>query len=375
MTPEDHAEVPLEHPEEYPGGPERRGLRVLLAVLLATVVVVAGGFTLARWVQERLPGFGSDTPRVEVEPGLPVEVQIPRGATAREIGDLLAARGVIRSAVEFEAAVRLADAAGRLQAGRYDLETGMSTDQVIEELLAGPIVPTYWVTIREGLRIEEILAALEEQTPFGRDELEAALLSGAVVSALLEAEGAPKLQDWEGLLFPDTYQFAEGAAATDVLSRLARTMEQRVEAIDWSEFEEAGLSRYEGVIVASLIEAETRVDEDRPLVSSVIRNRLEQGMQLQIDATVLYALGERGIALTFADLEIDSPYNTYFIAGLPPTPIAAPGRASLEAAASPAATDYLYYVLTSTDGSHSFTASYDEFLRFKEQAKADGVIP
>ncbi len=375
MIREDRPEVPLEHPEDYPGGPERRGLRVLLAVLLAIVVVVAGGFTLARWVQERLPGFASDNPRVEVEPGLPVEVQIPRGATAREIGELLAARGVIRSAVEFEASVRLADAAGRLQAGRYDLETGMSTDQVIEELLAGPIVPTYWVTIREGLRIEEILAELEEHTPFGRDELEAALLSGRVTSALLAAEGAPTLQDWEGLLFPDTYQFAETAAVADVLTRLARTMEQRVDAIDWSEFEAAGFTKHEGLIVASLIEAETRVDEDRPLVSSVIRNRLERNMPLQIDATVLYALGERGIALTFADLEVDSPYNTYLIDGLPPTPIAAPGRASLEAAASPATTDYLYYVLTSTDGSHSFTASYDEFLRFKEQAKADGVIP
>ncbi|MDH3397677.1 MAG: endolytic transglycosylase MltG, partial [Acidimicrobiia bacterium] len=136
-----------------------------------------------------------------------------------------------------------------------------------------------------------------------------------------------------------------------------------------------GLSVYEGIIVASLIEAEAGVDGDRPLIASVVVNRLDLPMVLGIDATVIYAVGQRGKSLTQSDLDIDSPYNTRKFAGLPPTPIGGPGRASLEAAASPAATDFLYYVLTSATGAHSFTASYDEFLALKQQALNDGLIP
>ena len=127
--------------------------------------------------------------------------------------------------------------------------------------------------------------------------------------------------------------------------------------------------------MASIIEGETRVDADRPQVASVIVNRLSVGMPLQIDATILYALDARGIGLTLADLEVASPYNSYTNLGLPPTPIGTPGKASLEAAASPPETDFIYYVLTSADGSHSFTDDYNQFLRWKDQAKSEGLFP
>jgi UPF0755 protein len=229
--------------------------------------------------------------------------------------------------------------------------------------------------VPEGLRIGEVLESISEQSGISQEELEQVLLDGSVSTGLLPGGAPTTLQEWEGLLFPDTYEFRAEAEAGDVLQLFADTMQRRVEAVDWAGLLERGLTRYDGIIIASLIEAETRVDGERPLVSSVIENRLDLSMPLQIDATVLYAMGERGMSLTLADLEIDSPYNTYQTGGLPPTPIGAPGRASLEAAADPATTDYLYYVLTSLDGSHSFTASYDEFLQFKAQAKADGVLP
>jgi UPF0755 protein len=304
--------------------------------------------------------------------GIPVAIEIPRGASAREIGDLLAQSGVVSSRRGFEAALRSADAAEALKAGSYQLETGMDPETVVQILLAGPVVEAYSITVLEGLRLSELLETIASQSPFGTEELERVLRSGAVRSSLLAPAAVDELTRWEGMLFPDTYRVAEGAAAVQVLQMLAATMEERYEEIDWSNPRVAAFSPYERVIVASIIEAETRVDDDRALVATVIYNRLEAGMRLQVDATVLYGLGVRGRYPTAEDLQIESPYNTYLYAGLPPTPIGAPGAASLAAAAHPAEGDYLYYVLTGADGSHSFTSDYEEFRRWVREAKEKG---
>jgi UPF0755 protein len=355
--------------EEGSGGFRRLGGFVLLMVILG------GAFFAARELADWVGGLGgvSDvTAPSGLEPGLPVSVEIPPGSAARQIGVLLAEAGVVQSAGQFELAVRTTETAERLQAGRYDLETGMTNDAVIDILLTGPIIETFRITVREGLWIGEILDEIAGQTDFDSAQLRRALR--ATESPFLQGPASDPIS-WEGLLFPDTYDFPLDASPTDILQRLADTMVQRVESIDWSELESRGLSVYEGLIVASLVESEAAVDVDRPLIASVVANRLEVPMVLGIDATVIYAIGERGKLLTKSDLEIDSPYNTRKYAGLPPTPIGVPGRASLEAAASPADTDFLYYVLTSATGEHSFTASYDEFLALKQQAIQDGLIP
>jgi UPF0755 protein len=200
------------------------------------------------------------------------------------------------------------------------------------------------------------------------------LLDGSVTSTLLS--GRPEgLSDWEGLLFPDTYEVTDDAAPAEVLSTLAATAEERVNSVEWGLLEERGLTAYDGIIVASMIEREALLDEERPIIASVIYNRLDEGMKLQVDATVIYALGGDVTEVTLDDLEVDSPYNTYRYPGLPPTPIAGPRLASLRAAAGPAETDYLYYVLSDTDGRHAFTNDFDEFLELQEQARADGIIP
>lgn len=350
------------------------GLRRIAGFALL-MVVLAGAFFGARALADWVGGLGgiSDvTAPPDLPAGRPVSVEVPSGVAARQIGVLLAEAGVVESAAQFELAVRTSEAAERLQAGRYDLETGMSNDVVIELLLAGPVVETFRVTVREGLWIDEILEEIALQTEFTDSQLREALPE--VESSLLIGPVTDP-RSWEGLLFPDTYDFAQDAEPGDVLQRLADTMMQRVEAIDWTPLTARGLSTYEGIIIASLIEAEAGIDDDRPLIASVVVNRLEVPMALGIDATVIYALGERGKSLTQSDLAIDSPYNTRQVAGLPPTPIGSPGRKSLEAAASPAETDFLYYVLTSASGEHSFTASYDEFLAWKAQAQNDGLIP
>jgi UPF0755 protein len=351
-----------------------RSLRVLAGVGIAFLLVAGAATTLGRMVADRV---ASDTraegPSVSVDPGQEVELVIPIGATGQDIAAILAANGVVGSATEFELALRRSGAGADLKAGAYLLVTGMDPAEIIAVLVRGPIADTYRVTIPEGLRLSEIIEVLARASGREADEFEQALLDGSVSTSARSFPEEVTLEDWEGLLFPDTYEFLRQAPPADILSRLARTMEQRLAAIDWSAFEERGFDRYQGIIMASLIESEVRVADERTLVSSVIHNRLAQGMRLEIDATVLYAMGTRDV--TSFDREIDSPYNTYRVDGLPPTPIASPGRAALEAAAAPAQSDYLFYVLTDFDGGHAFTTNFEDHQQAVADARERGVLP
>jgi UPF0755 protein len=346
---------------------------IVALVALAGVIVVGGASYLGRVVGNAIgPEDASDSP-VDVEPGQPVTVEIPSGTSGQEIGAILVANGVVRSTLEFEVAVRDVDAAQRLQAGTYEFTTLMDPADVVAELVTGPTPSVIRVTVIEGLRVEEILVALAERTGHDFAEFESALLTGKVSTSLKRMPAQPTLADWEGLLFPDTYEFRRTAEPASILQRLASTMEQRVNSVDWSQWEELGHTPYEGIVVASLIESEVKVDDERVLVSSVIRNRLADGIPLEIDATVLYALGTRDVALF--DREYDSPYNTYARQGLPPTPISAPGKASLEAAAAAASTPYYYYVLADADGNHAFAETIEEHNANVQAARDAGILP
>lgn len=349
-----------------------RAVVIVAIVALSAVVVVGGASYLGRQVGQAVGSDDVSDAPVEVEPGQPVTVEIPPGSTGQDIGALLAAQGVVRSALEFEVAVRSVDAAQRLQAGTYDMVTLMDPSDVVAMLVTGPGPSVFRITVIEGLRIEEILSSLAEDTGHEYAEFEAALVEGDVSTSLRDMPEQPELTDWEGLLFPDTYEFSRSASPEDILQRMASTMEQRVNSIDWSAWEELGYSVYQGIVVASLIETEVRVDAERPVVSSVIYNRLELGMPLEIDATVLYALDTRDV--NRFDRSVDSPYNTYQVNGLPPTPIAAPGRASLQAAASPDETQFLYYVLSDFEGNHAFAETLDQHNANVAQAREDGVL-
>lgn len=358
-------------PEPKPATRLVKILTIAAVVILAGIAVVGGASYLGRQVGLAVGDNGEPGNPVDVEPGQEVTIDIPAGSSAQEIGAILAANGVVKSALEFEVAVRNSDAASDLKAGTYGLTTLMDPAEVVAVLVIGPVADVYNVTVIEGLRIEEILTSLTESSGIDYSEFEDALLSGDVTSSLAPEPEA--LVDWEGLLFPDTYEFTRAASAADILQRMASTMEQRVDSIDWSAVEELGFTVYEGVIIASLIETEVLLDVERPVVSSVLHNRLGLGMKLDIDATVLYAVGSRDIA--DFNREIDSPYNTYLVNGLPPTPIAAPGRASLEAAAAPEATDFLFYVLSDLEGHHAFAVTLEEHNANVAQARADGVLP
>ncbi len=259
------------------------------------------------------------------------------------------------------------------------LISGASNESLIEALVAGPApIEVYRVTIVEGLRLSAMLTALGEQTPYTADELEETLLGGAVISSFLPSDlpdGVSDLQAWEGLLFPDTYEFRADAAPEEILQRLASTMEARVDGVDWTALEERGLTPYDGIVIASLIEREAKLDDDRPLISSVIENRLDKGDRLQIDATIIYALGGNRRRVLDADLEIDSPYNTYRVSGLPPTPIGGVRLASLEAAADPADTEFYYYVVIDEEGRHGFSVTLEEHNQKVAEAREAGILP
>ena len=332
-------------------GSAGRGLLVLLLVL---VVLAGGTFAVYRY----LTGAAG--------PSRPVAIEVPEGATASEVGSLLEQKGVVRSALAFRLVAGFEGLGESLMAGSYDLRTNMTVDQALSALEAGPIVETVSVTIPEGLEVEEIAAEVADDLEVDPSAFIDAANSGQHSLPPYLPEGTQTL---EGFLFPKTYDFDPEAQTEQVIATLLAQFEEEASTLDWSRAEELGLSPYEVVVVASMIEREARAEKDRTKVSAVIHNRLREGMALQIDATVQYALPEENRLLTLEDYEFTIPYNTYLHAGLPPTPIASPGLASLEAALHPADADYLYFLVVDPEtGEHQFAETYEEFLRLKQQA-------
>ena len=332
-------------------GKAARGVLVLFLVL---VLLGAGAGGLYLYTTG---GSGSSTP---------VTVEIPDGATADEVGGLLERRGVVRSALAFRVVTAARGLGSSLQAGAYQLRTNMTVNEVLDILERGPIVQTVAVTIPEGLEVEEVAELTAETLPVDAALFQQRAASGEFVLPPYLPEDAGTV---EGFLFPKTYEFPPETGEDEVITRLLDQFEVEADGLPWNRAEDLGMSPYEVVIVASLIEREARVPQDRALISAVIHNRLREGMALQIDATVQYALPEDNRELTFEDYEFESPYNTYLHTGLPPTPIASPGRDSLGAALDPANEDYLYFVVVDAEtGEHAFADTYEEFLSLKDQA-------
>ncbi|GAB4273378.1 MAG: endolytic transglycosylase MltG [Coriobacteriia bacterium] len=337
----------------------------LMALALFLVVLLAVLAGVAWWAVFLKPA-------ADVVPGLPVQVEIPEGATTAEIADILSGAGVVANPNMFRLKASSSGLDADLKHGVYDLFTGMEYAEVLEVLAAGPPIDYVTVTIPEGFTLEQIAQRLEEKAGLSSEEF----LSLAKEQAdefdrdFLRYNTTSSL---EGYLFPKTYLIAEGQGVRDVIEMMLDQFETETQYIDLTYVQQLGLTPHDWVTIASIIEREVRVPEERPLVASVIYNRLMRGMKLEIDATVEYVLPGNRPRLSNADIQIDSPYNTYKYGGLPPGPIASPGLEALKAAADPAETDYIYYVLTGEDGSHTFTETYEEFLRAKERSRE--VVP
>jgi len=329
----------------------RRHLRVAVVVLLMCLAV--GGAAAYWWWQEALaPVRSADTTEYTV--------QIPRGASTRAVAQLLYAQGLIRSELAFRLYARLNGLDGRLQAGEYRFRPAEDVPTILRRLVEGDVV-TYAFTIPEGYRVEQIVDLLVTLGYADRERLEEVLQDISYIEPYFAGDARVK-QPLEGFLFPDTYRLTGDTSEEELVSAMVRRFKQ-VFTPEWEQrAAELGMSVYEVVTLASIIEKEARKPEERPIIAAVYHNRLRRGMKLDADPTVQYGLGKFE-PLLYADLKIDTPYNTYLHPGLPPGPIANPGRDSLYAALYPADVDYLYFVACSDDGAHAFARTLKEQLR------------
>lgn len=259
---------------------------------------------------------------------------ISKGSSASQIGTSLESSGFIKSALAFKIYLQFTGRSGDIQTGEFRLSPGFSLLQLVDKLLKGP--DEVWVTIPEGFRREEIAAKFT---------------SGLDRDASFTAEFLTSSNGDEGTLFPDTYLFPKDASPSAIVNKMTRTFGSKTANLSST----AGLTFDQSVILASIIERETKTAAERPIVAGILINRLNAGIPLQVDASVQYAVATSRCKssvtncvwwepLTKEDLLISSPYNTYKFVGLPPGPISSPGESSLEAAFNPAQTDYLYYL-------------------------------
>lgn len=333
---------------------------MLVIVLLAVAGAVVGRYLLYH-------------PEVEIAAGQPVHISVPSGATTAEIADILAAAGVVDSALMFRYRARESGVDGDLKPGEYDLATGMPYEAVLEKLSAGPPIVTIDVTIPEGFTARQVAERFAAKAGVPPEELLALVTTGApqfvAEHPYLERAYSGSL---EGFLFPATYTVKPGVTATEIVEMMLDHFDTQLSTLDLSYAQSRGLDTFDVVIIASILEREAQIPGEFPLVSSVIYNRLAKPMRLQLCATVLYTMPAGTTSLTNDDLDEDSPYNTYLHDGLPVGPISNPGMAALSAAVAPADTEYLYYVLTGADGSQTFTKTYDEFLKAKASSEVLG---
>ena len=321
-------------------------LWTLLLLFLVGTAVAAGMYSTQR---QPYKGYSEEETFVEIAPG----------SSPQTMARSLTAAGVVVNPAAFRVAVWWRGAGRRLQAGEYRFDAPMTPGEVVDKIARGDVYLRP-VTFREGLTMRQMAAIFEER---GFGPRSAFLAAATRPDAIREID--PQATDLEGYLFPDTYTLPRRTTADQLVERMVDRFEKALTPEIRSKAAARGLTVRQLVTLASLVEKETAKPEERPIVAAVYANRLKIGMGLQCDPTVIYALERAGRYsgnLTRADLQFDSPYNTYRYAGLPPGPIAAPGQASLQAAAEPADVPYLYFV-SRNDGSHVFAATLDEHNR------------
>ncbi|MFN8205365.1 MAG: endolytic transglycosylase MltG [Solirubrobacteraceae bacterium] len=357
-TPPDPRRSPATGPARRSG---RRWIKRIFALLALLVVAFVIWFLFSLF--QPFKGDGDGT----------VLVNIPRGATSREVGDLLADRGVVSSGFFFDLRAQIAGKRDDLKAGRFELAHDMSYGAAIDKLTQNPIAPpTVSVTIPEGLSRKEIAPVAK------RAGIDGSYLAASDRHAGFSPRryGAPKsTKTLEGFLFPATYELQEKqATANRLVGQQLDAFKRTFDGVSLTRAKRRNLTPYDVLIIASMIEREAQVAKERKLISAVIYNRLKQGIPLGIDATTRYELGNWSRPLRQSELQKDSPYNTRTRRGLPPTPIGNPGLASIQAAANPANVKYIYYVVKpGTCGEHAFSSTDAQFQRDVqryEQARA-----
>jgi UPF0755 protein len=329
--------------------PRRRRSRGRLVALAALIlVVVAAGWVLVSLFQP-FKGDGEGE----------VRVAIPQGASLGEIADLLERKGVVSSSTFFQLRARLAGRSDELKPGSYELAHDMRYTAVLDRLEQGLPPNVVRVTIPEGRSRREVAPLVK---PLEGNYMRATRRNPNLDPRDYQAKGARSL---EGFLFPASYELKKGSPVRKLVDEQVDAFKRNFETVDLSYARSRNLTPYDVLIIASLVEREVQVPKERPLVASVIYNRLRDGIRLDIDATTRFVVGKWSGALKVSELQNPSPYNTRVHTGLPPGPIGNPGLASIKAAAHPARTNYLFYVAAVCgNGKHKFASTDAEFQRY-----------
>ena len=324
-----------------------RLLSLIIAAVAVAVVAASAGLMAAGWWLDRPTGAGEQFVRIE------------NGMNARQIGELLEERGLVRSSWAFSWNARLQGLAHQLEAGRYSLSGTLTNSQILESLQEAPL-EFERVTVPEGLTLSETAALLQEQ-----GLADSARFSTLAADLEMIRKQGVEAASLEGYLFPETYFFDKGVSEKEIIGRMVSEFFTVVDDSLMSRLDSLDMSLHEAVTLASIIEGEARFDSERPIISSIFHRRLKLRRRLESCATVEYALGFHKERLTNEDLRVESPFNTYLHHGLPPGPIGNPGRESLRATLNPADTEYLYFVARG-DGTHSFSRTNREHEAAKQ---------
>ena len=328
---------------------------IVLLIIILSVALVA-----LRYYKQGLLPMDSNNPR-------DVNISIPASTSSKRIGEILHENGLIKHPLIFIYQIKSNNVVGKLKAGDYDLSTGMDIEEIIDSLTKGvKSQDVVRFTIPEGYEIRQIADRLSKEEIVNKDRF-LELVSDK--SNFEDEYDFLKLlnddQNLEGFLFPSTYEVFIGSSEEEVIGKMLDEFEKNYEGELKSRIEDMDLDFNEIITLASIVEREGKVEEELPIMSAVFHNRIDQGMMLQSCATVQYILGERKPILSTEDTRTPSPFNTYINQGLPPSPIASPGKVALMAAVDPADVDYLFFVLTGEDGTHTFTKTYEEHLKAK----------
>lgn len=359
----------LEHRDhQSTSGPKRSRITMwVILSLLGLMIIGAGGIALYVWSSLQ-PTAAGDAQKIE----------IPKGTSANEVADILEKQGIIKNSFIFKYYLKLNDQGARFQAGLYELNPGMDNNAIIAKLNAGETVAaeTIRFTIPEGFTVLQIAEKLAAEKLIDKEKFVELIASQAVWGDAEAVRSIPKNDDLhqrlEGYLFPETYEMKKESTEEEIIKRMVSELDRKLAELpeNWQDvLEQKKMTVHDLLTIASLVEREVVIDEERALVAGVIYNRIADNMMLQIDATVQYSLDKPKERLYEKDLLIDSPYNTYKVNGLPPGPIASPSLASIKAALYPEETDYFFYV-TKKDGtqSHLFAKTYKEHLRNIEKS-------
>lgn len=336
---------------------KRKRLRLFIPIILIATIVLGKTY------------IEDSTKAVSVKAPEGKSVNIPEGSSTADISNILKENNLIKNKLVFDIHSKLTGKSSKYKAGMYDLNTDMDQEKIMNELVeGGKLRASSSFTIPEGFELKQISQRLESKGLINQEKFLSLTNKASNFSSDYEfLQDLPEESSLEGYLYPNTYEVFEDSTEEEIIRKMLDAFKKVYTSDLKKKGETLGMDTNKIMTLASIIEREAVLEKERPIMSGVFHNRLNVDMPLQSCATVQYALGERKPVLSNKDVQIKSNYNTYINAGLPPSPISSPGIESIEAAVNPENVDYLFFVRTGDDGSHTFTTTYNEHLKAKNR--------